>query len=281
MLKTTSFCLKQMSKSPLTKITPNNIVQDNFLFLENCEHDFCVEGYCNSCGIEMGVKIDFNVGYSDTHVKTKSVSNQGYEHEINQLTELSVELKEAVSAKLSQKKGRTRDSSRANDVFCETYIGGAKMGELKPDSVVKSLGMNGKGVNKSLRAISGTSIKTIKDENGKVVLMPVVSINPLDYIVQICSQIDESAKSKEQDKLLPHADAIKRIISYIIKKSPSLINERPRHVAAGFIKYYCIINELPLQEMGKILDLSNPTLNQYTSKAKILCEKYTKWKKEE
>lgn len=268
-----------MSKSSSLKTISDNSIQDNFLFLENCEHDFCVEGYCNSCGIEMGVKIDFNAGYGDTHVKTKSVSGQGYDRELNQLTELSVELKEVVSAKLGQKKGRTRDSSRANDVFCETYIGGAKMGELKPDSVVKSLGMNGRGVNKSLRAISGTSIKTIKDENGKVVLMPVVSINPLDYITQICIQMDQATKS--DDKLSPHSDDIKRIISYIIKKSPSLLNERPRHVAAGFIKYYCVINRLPFQEMGKTLDLSNPTLNQYTSKAKSLCEKYTKWRNKE
>jgi len=270
-----------MSKSSLSKVIPDSGIRDNFLFLENCEHDFCVEGYCNSCGIEMGVKIDFNVGYSDTHVKTKSASSQGYEHELSQLTELSVELKDAVSAKLGQKKGRTRDSSRANDVFCETYIGGAKMGELKPDSVVKSLGMNGRGVNKSLRAISGTSIKTIKDENGKVVLMPVVCISPLDYITQICTQMDQSTKPNSKDKLLPYADEIKRIVSYIIKKSPSLLNERPRHLAAGFVKYYCVLNELPFQEMAKVLDFSNPTLNQYTAKAKSLCEKYTKWRNED
>jgi hypothetical protein len=267
-----------MSKTHLEKIQYEKRGLDNFLFLENCEHEFCIEGYCNSCGIEMGVKIDFNSGYGDTHVKSKSASNQGYDHELSQLTEISEELREVVSSKFRQKKGRVRDSSRANDVFCETYIGGAKMGELKPDSIAKSLGMNGKGVNKSLRAISGTSLRTIKDDNGKVILMPVVSINPLDCVVDICEQIDRASKDESKEKLANHIEDIKKIIAYIIRKCPSLLNERPRHVAAGFIKYYCQINSLPFQEMGIQLNLSNPTLNQYNSKAKLLCEKYTKWR---
>lgn len=250
------------------------IKEDNSLFdiLNECTHDFCSDGYCSSCGMDLGPKMEFDFSYSDIHMKSTSSSGHTYYYEVNQIDYLSEQLREVVTNKLNQETCHPRESSRILAVFCGVYVEGAKIGELKPDNVVKSLKMKGRDLNKSLRVVSGTSRKTIKDNEGEVVVMPVVSISPLDCVIDICKQIDKHSDRKV--KLDIHIDSIKNLISKAIKKMPSLLNERPRYVAAGFIKYYCQVNGLPTQDIGTFVDLSGPTLNQYNSKAKSLCKMY-------
>src|SRR5207248_74632 len=80
--------------------------------LENCTHDYCAEGYCVTCGSEIGPKIEFSGGYSESHVKAKSSSEQDYYREIDRVEGLSPELKEVVASKLNQDMKHSRESSR-------------------------------------------------------------------------------------------------------------------------------------------------------------------------
>ena len=163
--------------------------------------------------------------------------------------------------KLSKSNVNNRESNRTFNVFCAAYVTGVELGEIKPDNVVGSLEMKGKTVNKSLRAISGTGIKTYKDDNGKILIMPVVSISPLDRVSEICNEIDK-------DNLEPHIEIIKEIISKVIKRNPAILNDRPKYVAAGFIKFYCQKEGLSIKDIASKAKMSNPTLNQYSSRAK-------------
>jgi hypothetical protein len=241
---------------------------DGISLLENCEHEYCTEGYCETCGMEMGSKIDFDTGYSENHLKGKNSSAQSYSTEIDKLDSISDELKKMVINKLTKDTSSNRESGRAFNIFCAVYVAGAETGEMKPDSIVKSLKMNGRSVNKSLRAISGTGPKTIKDDKGGVLVIPVVSISPLDCVSEICKEIDNNKEDDEQDTLKEHIDAIKAMISKVIKKKPSLLNDRPTYVAAGFIKFYCQRNDLNVQDINVHAKMSSPTLNQYSSRAK-------------
>jgi len=242
--------------------------RDEFETIENCPHEYCTEGYCTACGLETGPKIEFSGGFSDSHIKAKSTSEQSYQREIERVDGLSKELKETVVNKLNQNMKNSRESSRVQNVFCEVYVSGAKKGELKPDNVVRCLHMNGRNLNKSLRVLSGTSPKTVKDEEGEVITMPIVSISPIDCIDDICDKIDK------QGKIKAHVDTIRELISKAIDKYPHLLNERPKHVAAGFVKYYCQLHKLLIQDISGLVEISNPTLNQYSTKAKKICEKY-------
>lgn len=242
---------------------------------EECSHEFCSEGYCGACGLEIGPKMDFDSTYGESHVKRKGAASQGYHNEMEQVHGISENLRGVVADKLNKSGSRhCRESTRTLQVFCEFYINGAKEGELKPENVAQSLKMNGKRLNQCLRVVSGTSRKTIQGNNGEVVVMPVVSISPLDCIVEICSAIDQGSRVSPSIKLSAHADTIRALIAQAIKKSPSLLNKRPRYVAAGFIKHYCVSNDLNLGDIGALIKLSNPTLNQYSTEARVLCERY-------
>jgi hypothetical protein len=228
-------------------------------FLENCEHPYCIEGYCETCGFEMGPKIDYECTFGDNFFK-KGSNNHSYEDEINKIEGASNELIKALTSKLSNCQANNRESNRSFNVFCAAYVTGVELGEIKPDNVVDSLEMKSKTVNKSLRAISGTGVKTYKDSKGKALIMPVVSISPLDKVAEICNSIDPV-------QLGPHINKIKAIISEVIRNNPTILNDRPKYVAAGFIKFYCNKEGLSFKDISTKAGMSNPTLNQCSSKA--------------
>lgn len=243
--------------------------------IEECAHEFCSEGYCSSCGLETGPKLDFDSGYGETHVRRRGPSNRGYCDEMNQVSGISENLKDMVAERLSKNPTRhCRESTRSLQVFCEIYISGAKEGELKPENVASSLKMNGKRLNQCLRVVSGTSRKTIAGSDGETLVMPVVSISPMDSVSDICATIDQRTRPGNLVKLSAHVEEIRDLIARAIKKCPSLLNKRPRYVAAGFIKYYCVSNNFNFGDIGAHISLSSPTLNQYSTEARKLCEQY-------
>ena len=81
-----------------------------------------------------------------------------------------------------------------------------------------------------------------------------------DKVADICNSIDPV-------QLGPHIDKIKAIISEVIKNNPTILNDRPKYVAAGFIKFYCNKEGLNFKDISTKAGMSNPTLNQCSSKA--------------
>ena len=228
--------------------------------LEDCEHLYCNDGYCETCGTIMGPKIDYEINYNEGISKSKNGSNFNYENEIDKIEGTSDDFKKALLDKLNTGHTDNRQSNKSFNFFCAAYVTGVEMGEIKPDVVAGKLEMKSKTVNKSLRAISGTGFKTFKDNNGKVLVIPVVSISPIDIVEEICNEVDK-------DKLGPHIDKIKKIISDVIKVNATVLNDKPRYVAAGFIKFYCQKEGISIKDIGIKALISNPTLNQYSAKA--------------
>lgn len=265
--------------SPLVENVTNPLLKQHdsgsTTLLEECPHEFCTEGYCSSCGLEMGPKMDFDSTYGESHVKRRSITSQGYQSEMEKVSGVSENLKGIVADKLNKSGSHhCRESTRTLRVFCELYVNGAKEGELKPEGVARSLKMTGKNLNQCLREVSGTGRKTIEGSNGETIVMPVVCLSPLDYIVEICSIIDKGIRVSPKIKISPHVENIRRIISQAIKSCPSLHNKRPYYVAAGFIKHYCVVNGLNLGDISSLISMSSPTLNQYSTEARKLCDQY-------
>ncbi len=253
-----------MSSPPASEI--------NYLsFIDECSHENINEGFCCSCGLSMGPRIEIDLANSDNHLSYIRYDNKKYESDITKLDYISDELKSVVITNLEKEKLRGKEASRNLKVFCHVYVNGAEMEELQPNKLVNSLNINSKNLNKSLRVISGTSRKTIKDNDGQISTCPIVSINPIDCLKEMCEQMSSKNKSKEK-KIGSYHDEMKEKLQQIIKKSPSILNERPTHVAAGLIKYFCQIKNIDVKDMSSIINLSGPTLTQYAGKIKKLCE---------
>lgn len=232
---------------------------------DDCEHLSLREGYCENCGLDIGPRIEMESGYIDSYMMSTKSDPKNYDKELNKIDCISEELKNKVSDNLSKEKRSTRAVSRKLDVFCQVYVSGAELNELHPHQIVKSLDISGRNLNKTIRNISGTGTKNICDQSGDYMTCSIVSISPVDSLKEICDVIE---------KIAPYQEEIKELITQCIRKSPSILNERPKHIAAGFVKYFCQVRKITIRDIGSYIDLSNPTINQYSTKVKTICEKH-------
>lgn len=230
-------------------------------FIENCEHYSIREGYCDLCGLSIGMRLEFEPDYLRNYTYIKPVQN--HDTELKQVNCISQELREIVKENLKVK-GKSIKKRRSKNVFCETYISGALIDEIKPEEIINLLNLSKKHVKDSMRIISGTNTKVVCDETPKTLQM--VSISPLYLLTEICMLIDKSGKI-----IFPHIDNIRNLINVVEKISPSINNNRPKNLTIGFIKYYCVLNHINIGDISTITGISKPVINQMTSKIKKIC----------
>lgn len=236
---------------------------NNFSLFDTCEHLNTCEGFCESCGMDVGPRIITESNYSDICMYIPKTETRTYDDELNKIEGLSMELKSKVSETLNKDKCTGKEVTRKIDVFKQVYVTGAEINELNPEVVLKSLNLSRKNINETLRDISGTGKKNIKDQKGEVITCPVASISTFEYLKKICDIVPH---------LKEHHNNIKLLLEKCILKSQSLLNSKPQHLAAGCAKLYCQVNGLPHQNMSSQIDLPNQAISQYVTKLKKVCE---------
>ncbi len=237
-------------------------IQSNFTTLDNCEHDVIIEGFCDNCGLEVGPRIDMESNFIDNYMISTRNEPKNYNTEINKI-DVSEQVKTVISESLNKTDRSVKGVTRELDVFCHAYLASAELNELQPEKALKSLNITSKNLNKSLRIISGTDKKVIKDNEGQVITCPIVSISPIECLKEICTKIEY---------LKPHQDDIQKLIQTMLRKSPTLLNEKPKHIAIGFIKCYCKRKKIPIKDFIGQMDISEATINQYSSKINKLID---------
>jgi len=240
-----------------------NTEKSDLSIFDTCKHISLREGYCEFCGLDVGIRLEMESCYSDNYMLMSKTEIKNFDNELNKLDTISDKLKNKVTDNLSREKRPIKEVSRKLDVFKQVYVAGAELNELNPNQMSKSLKLTGKNLNRSLRDISGTGRHAVTDEDGQTTTCPIVSISPIDSLQEMCSAID---------KVQPFYENIKKLIELCIKKSPSLLNERPNYVSIGFIKFYCQVKGITIKDIGSYVNLPNPTINQYSSKVKKICE---------
>jgi hypothetical protein len=243
---------------------------DSMSFLRECLHEYIKEGFCANCGFGMGPRLDFDSIYYKGQMSAVNNTQKGYETELSKIGGFSETLTNLVKTKLKNEKRPAKETTRKLDVFCQFYVEGASLGEINPVKIAKKLKLNGRNLNKSLRIVSGTSKKSVRSIDGIIKTLQVVSISPVDCLKDICNMYDNVISECSGERLETYYDEFVHYLKLAIKKSPSLLNERPKYVAIGFVKYYCGYFGIELKNIGKIVDISVPTLNQYSSKMKKL-----------
>lgn len=242
----------------------------------NCDHPDTNEGFCTNCGSSTGPRLEFESIYSKGQISVNKNTGKCFETYLENVHGVSDKLKTTVIKKLNGDSKNTRNTNMAQKTFCQIYLSGAEIYELNPDSVVNSLNLKGRKLNQSIRTVSGTSKKSSNNpDSSKDLILQIVSISPTDCLKEICNDFDNKFKhSTGENPLIFYCETIKNIISKIIKVNPSILNERPKYIAVGFIRHYCINNNIPITNLQEIANISIPTLNQYTNKAKKMCKKY-------
>jgi hypothetical protein len=248
--------------------------QENSLnFLKECKHEYIREGFCLNCGFGMGPRLDFKTMFYKGHMLAPRKTSMGYENEFSKIgNEFSEKLTKIVKDKLLKEKRSTREATRKSDLFCRFYFESVVHGEINPTYIAEKLGLDGKSLNKSLRIVSGTSRKSIRDSSGEIKKLQIVSISPVDCLESICSKFDKS--NDVFYDLVSQLEVISSYMKKLLSRCPSLLNERPKYVAAGLIKHYCYCKDINYKDLGKFVEISTPTLNQYSSKMKKLLKNY-------
>jgi len=232
---------------------------------DECQHEDIYQGFCKKCGLDVGLRLEIDSSFSDHFMSSSNTGFKNYDTEINSLTGVSEELKNKITDNLNKEKRSIKETTRKLDVFQQLYIAGAELNELNPDQNAKSLNLNSKNLNKSLRDISGTGNKVIRDDNGEITTCPVVSLDPINFLKDFCDKIP-LIKSEFSN--------MKNSFKQLLSKSPCLLNERPKCITLGFIKIYCQVHGISLKELNLISyvdDVSSATINQYSTKIKKIC----------
>ena len=233
----------------------------NLDFIENCEHEFVYEGYCESCGFEIGTKLEFeSYSYGEYKKIYVPVNN------INLVVCISPELKAIVSEKIYND---NKKLSNKLNIFQQVYLSGGDIGELDPDNVSDNLRLSNRILNKSMRAISGTDTHII--ETKQSTMLPIVSISPIYLLKDMCNLIDFSKYNLLKLNISSHKEEIKKLIEITFDLEPTLVNDRPKHLTVGFITYYCKCNNIPLYDISNVVNLSKTTIYQLMVKIRKIC----------
>lgn len=226
--------------------------------MEYCDHSYVVDGFCDLCGLGMGPMLKYKSDDSDFI----RYQRKNYNSAIEDLDCISEVLKDEVKNRLSKEKYPNREESRRLNIFCQIYVSGAELKELNPEETAGILQVKGKSLNKSLRIVSGTGKKNVKDHSGKIITLQIVSISPLDFVRELCALLDSEHNISYSE--------IKSGLETVIARHPSLLNDRPKYIAAGYIKYYCQNNDITVKDMSSIFGIDNPKINHYALRLKKL-----------
>jgi hypothetical protein len=232
---------------------------------DDCGHEDIYQGFCTNCGLDVGMRLEMESVFSDNYMSSSKNEYKNYDNEINSVVGISEELKNKVIDNLSKEKRSMKETTRKLDVFQQLYVSGAELHQLNPEQNAKSLNLNTKNLNKSLRDISGTGTKLIRDEQGEITTCPIVSLDPINFLKEFCDKIAI---------IKPEFINMSKSFKELLKKSPCLLNERPKCITLGFIKIYCQVHGISLKELNLVSyveDITNATINQYSTKIKKIC----------
>ena len=242
--------------------------------IENCEHESIHDGCCENCGLYTGLRIDYDLEYTK-NLKKSTESNTG---DLKNVDFISEELRDIVSKNMMTQKISAK--RRAQSMICEIYVSGSLTNEVQPEQVIKYLKLPKGVVKKSMRIISGTDTK-IQQTN----TVQIISISPFYCLREICTEIDSFKECNSDLKsgknnvnkyvdILPHFENLKLLIENVIHYSPCIINNRPKNLTVGFIRYYCKLKKLTIRDINNVFGVSKAISEQIASKLKKLCIKY-------
>ena len=200
-------------------------------FFDSCLHETIENGSCTICGLSVESYLEVEESdYSRQHQRPKALLETAIEKDIYDLN-LSQDILQWVLTRLATgSKNMYKKKARKNIIFSLIYMAHLHLGKpIDPESLSIQMKMDKKHIESSLTLVSGMNSKlTPCNQEGMSISLAVIP--PSAFILDISQELNIPDE---------HIQAIEQISKECIKLDKLLLEENPRKVCIGIIKYYC------------------------------------------
>lgn len=200
-------------------------------FFESCSHEMIDNGSCTTCGLSVNNYLEVeDSDYSRQHQRPKALLETAFEKDINDLN-LNQDILEWILCRVATGgKNLYKKKARNNIIFSLIYMAHLHLGKtLDPEALSIQMNMDKKHIESSLNLISGMNSKiTPCNQEGMSISLAVIP--PSALIQDLCQELNIPSE---------HIKSIENIAKECVKLDRLLLEENPRKVSIGIIKYYC------------------------------------------
>lgn len=218
-----------------------------------CNHETIEDGICILCGLTISESsIDNDSEFSKHHQRTRYTSGINFDKDLEKL-DLDRSIKSWVLEKISASpKSIYRMGTRSKVLYAYIYLAHLHLGyTFKPNKIAKLLEIDRAGIDESLKIVSGISSHKLANDSFSV---PVVVISPVNEVLSLCQEIEISNELSEE---------IVTFSKKIISQNPILLEDDPRKIAIGIIRYVFETKSIPFVGYSKKMNVSSSIIKKY------------------
>lgn len=223
--------------------------------IETCIHDNIENGCCLSCGLSVNNYLEVDESdYSRQHQRPKQSNNSALERDINAMN-LDQDILEWVSNRIyNTSKSMYKQATRNNIIFGLIYMAHLHLGKsFDPESLSIKMCMKKSDVEIALSLVSGMNPR-VTPCNQEGMAIPLAVISPSTIIGAMCEELNIPVQ---------HTLLIEDISRVCIKSNRLLLEENPRKVSIGIIKYYCDLHNIKFSATGLQNKITSSDIRKY------------------
>lgn len=239
------------------------------IFFESCSHENIENGTCTICGLSANNSLEVeDSDYSRQHQRPKILILSALEKDINNM-DLDQEVLEWILNRISNtSKNMYKETMRHNIIFGLVYMAHLNLSkEFDPDAFSKRMNMTKSDIELSLGLVSGINPR-ITPCNQEGISIPLAVVSPASVTPGLCEEL----------KIAPcYITIIQELTRLCVKVDKSLLEENPRKVSAGAIKYYCDFHKIKFSATNTNPKIISADIKKYKdwiekSYKKYLCQ---------
>jgi hypothetical protein len=224
---------------------------------ETCEHD-CLDGHvCVACGLTLeNIQLtltDFD--HSKHHLRFRNYRPKNFEKDLAAL-KLSDDILFWIHDKVAQApKAIFKPETRVKLIFAYVYLAHLHLGKpLDPWQLATMVGLSRGDIDDSLKIVSGISSWSTHNSQTGSLAAAVVVLTPEMCLESFGQQLD-----------IPdlHLVEMKRLARLLIERNELLLDEDPKKMAIGILRYYYEFYALPFSQLSRQLGYTSLITRKY------------------
>ncbi|CAH6418736.1 Hypothetical protein POVN_LOCUS457 [uncultured virus] len=236
----------------------------SLLHIVECPHEYIHLGTCEDCGLAMsssGSHLSHETEYTSSHQRAAPRSTLGFDKDLADKN-FPAEIKAWVLQKAgSAPKQIHRMGKRDQILFAYVYLAYLQLQyPIKPEEIMSELGIKKTEISAAVQLASGIASMTLPQSEQDMITAPMNVVSPIRYIPEVVAVLSNIPNLKEHQ---PHITAIAEAA---LKKDQSLYEERPKHMAVGFLKYYLDRLGYHVPKFYSHFNMTSASINSYVRK---------------
>lgn len=194
-----------------------------------CMHDFLDDSHtCTTCGLMMDFQEFDDVEFSKSHLRVRTPHQSEFEKDL-----LAHRFDEDVTKWIMENsclRMPYKAETRAKILFAYAYLAHLHLKKtFDPHELALKMSLDRFGIDEAIKIASGISAHQVHNQQTSRLSASVVVMTPESCVSDICKALDLSEE---------HKSNLKAIAVAIVKKNPLLLEEDPKRLAAGILRYY-------------------------------------------